>query len=107
MNGKNRTRRRIRVKSRCRFVAFLVIVAGLMITGLGFATGMNESTASVITDYETYVVGSGDTLWSIAEDINQSDLDTRKVIYVIRQMNDDIQPEDLRPGMELTVPATI
>ena len=106
MNRSSNRKHGIRVKSRFRFITFLVIVTGLMISGLGFATGINESTASVTTDYDTYVVSYGETLWSIADEINDSNMDTRKVLYVIRQLN-DIQPEDLQPGMELIVPANI
>lgn len=99
-----KTRVRVRVKSRFRFIAFLIIVIGLTMGTLGFITGMNDSTASVVTDYTTYTAGAGDTIWSIAEHMNYDNIDTRQAVYTICQLN-DLQPEELQPGMVLTVPA--
>ncbi|GAK41989.1 putative glycosyl hydrolase [Paenibacillus sp. TCA20] len=53
--------------------------------------------------YVDYVVDSGDTLWSIAE---QSDIDTDKraiVAYMIDKSNLH-NPGDLKPGMIVRIP---
>ena len=97
---------RVRVKSRVRFITFLVLMFGLMVGIFGFVTGINNTTASVTDDYISYTVSAGDTLWDIAERLNSSDTDTRKVIYAICQLN-DIQAGDLQPGMVLSVPADL
>ena len=46
-------RTRVRVKSKFRFITFLIIMFGLMVGAFGFAAGTYESTASVTTDYAT------------------------------------------------------
>ena len=99
-----RTRVRVRVKSRIRFITFLVLVIGLFAGTIGFATGLNDSTASVTSDYTSYTVVSGDTLWDIADQISCGSTDTRKVVHAICRLN-DIQAEELQPGMVLTIPA--
>lgn len=99
-------RKKTRVKSRPRFITFLVIMIGLIVGGFGFLSGINESTASVTTDYASYTVAYGDTMWDIADEVNHSDTDTRKVVYAICQIN-DIQAGDLQPGMVLRVPTNL
>ena len=107
MNTTRTNRRtRVRVKSKFRFITFLVITFGLMVGAFGFAAGTYESTASVTTDYATYAVEAGDTLWDIAEQVNDSDTDTRKVIHAICQIN-EIHADDLQPGMVLVVPTNL
>ena len=98
-----RTRRRIRVKSRPRFITFLIIMIGLIVGSFGFATGLNESTASVTSDFTTYTVCAGDTLWDIANTFNYNNKDTRMIVHAICQAN-DIQAGDLRPDMVLSIP---
>lgn len=98
-----KVRRRTRVKSRARFITFLILTIGLALGTIGFATGINESTASVTQDYTSYTVEAGDTLWDIAGKTCQSHTDVRKMVFVISQLN-DLQAEDLRPGMVLTIP---
>ncbi|MBQ6401610.1 MAG: LysM peptidoglycan-binding domain-containing protein [Firmicutes bacterium] len=109
MNGtgcEGRGRRRYRVKSPVRFITFLVIAVCMIVGGLGFVTGANESTASVLEDYHTYTVSSGDTLWSIAEEYKSDGTDIRKAVYVISQLN-DMHAEDLYPGDELIIPTEL
>ena len=97
---------RVRVKSRVRFITFLVLMFGLMVGIFGFVTGFNETTASVTSDYNNYTVADGDTVWDIAEHLYGNDTDTRKAVYVICRTN-DIEASDLQPGMILTVPAEL
>ena len=97
---------RVRVKSRVRFITFLVLMFGLMVGVFGFITGINETTASVNEDYVSYIVADGDTVWDIAQKLNTNDTDIRKVVFAICQIN-DITAGDLQPGMVLTVPADL
>ncbi|MBQ9016440.1 MAG: LysM peptidoglycan-binding domain-containing protein [Firmicutes bacterium] len=100
------TRKRTRVKSRPRFITFLIIMIGLIVGTFGFVTGMDESIASVTTDYTTYTVCAGDTLWDIADRVNYHNTDTRKIVHVISQTN-GIRPDELQPGMVLSIPTDL
>ena len=106
--SKVRTNRRVRtrVKSRPRFIAFLVIMIGLLVSGFGFTAGLYDTTASVTTDFTSYTVAPGDTVWDIADEVSGSDTDTRIIVHAICQMN-DIQAQDLQPGMVLFVPTNL
>ena len=104
--GKVRFRKKYIVRSKGRFITFIVIVAFMIIGGIGFATGSNQSTATTVDEYITYTVGYGDTLWSIADEYRGKRTDVRKAIFVISNIN-GIQAEDLQPGMELTIPADL
>lgn len=97
------TRVRVRIRSKFRFITFLIIVLGLTVGMFGFVTGMNESTASMTQDYTSITVDVGDTLWDIANSVNHKNTDTRIIVHAICQLN-DIQAGDLQPGMVLTVP---
>ena len=94
---------RFRVKSKPRFITFLVIMTFMIIGGIGFAAGSFDSTASTVDEYTTYTVGYGDTLWSIADEYKSDRTDVRKAIFVISDIN-GISAEELQPGMELTIP---
>lgn len=97
------TRKRYRIKSKFRFITFLIIVICLITGAFGFMTGMSESTAIVTEDFTSYTVGYGDTLWDIANEVNYHNTDTRKIVHAICQIN-DIGAGDLQPGMVLTIP---
>lgn len=92
-----------KVKSKPRFITFLVIVAFMVIGGITSMTGSFESTATTVDEYTTYTVCSGDTLWDIADQYRSEDTDARKAIFVISKIN-DIEAGDLQPGMELIIP---
>ena len=98
--------RRYRIKSPRRFITFLVIMICVLIGSAGFASGSFVSTASTADEYTQYTVQSGDTLWDIADQISGNKEDPRAVVHAICSMN-DLNAEDLRPGMVLTVPADL
>lgn len=100
------TRRRYRIRSKFRFVTFIVILALMIIGGINFATGLGESQATTVDEYTTYIVGYGDTLWDIADQFRDDRTDVRQAIFVISEVN-DINAEDLVPGMELMIPVNM
>ncbi len=105
-NTRSGKRIRTRVKSRPRFITFLVIVIGLFVGGFGFATGINDTTASVTTDYTSYTVAPGDTVWDIAKHFKNDDTDIGKAVYEICHAN-DIQDGCIQSGMILTIPENL
>jgi LysM repeat protein len=50
-----------------------------------------------------YWVNSGDTLWSIAEQVAPEDTDVRAVVAEIRNLN-DLESSLIYPGQSLLVP---
>jgi len=107
MDNRNITyRRRYRIRSKARFITFLVIMTFMVIGGIGFVTGSYESTATTTDEYTTYTVGYGDTLWSIAEEYKSDRTDVRQAVFVISDIN-GIKAEELAPGMELTIPVDL
>ena len=95
--------KRYRIKSKARFITFIVMITFMIIGGISFLTGSDESTATTVDEYTTYTVGYGDTLWGIADQFKDDDTDVRKAVFVISKTN-DIKAEDLQPGMELLIP---
>jgi nucleoid-associated protein YgaU len=94
--------RRTRVRRR-RLAAF-VVVAGLAASVSGPVANAVVVRGDETGARRTYVVRSGDTLWSIASRFEPA-LDPRFVVDAIEAAN-RLDPEDLVPGQELVIPAT-
>ena len=104
--SKTHKRKRYRITSKFRFITSLVIMLGLLITGLNCLSGINESTALTKTEYATVEIVFGDTLWDIANTYKSNNTDTRKAIYEICEIN-NIDASDLTPGMIIKVPENL
>ncbi|WP_238147702.1 MULTISPECIES: LysM peptidoglycan-binding domain-containing protein [Micrococcaceae] len=93
---------------RGRFVFFglpllstVIIAAALLM--MFFAAGTaNAGTESAGVVTKTVTVGSGDTLWDIARDVDPSG-DTREAIAKINDLN-DLSSGRVTPGQRLIVP---
>ncbi len=96
-------RKRYRIKSKFRFITFIVITVGLLIGIIGAVSGLNDSRAMTAVEYKEIEICSGDTLWDIANTYKSDSTDTRKAVYRICRIN-DIQASDLVPGMILSIP---
>ena len=92
----------LKVKSRVRFTAFVLIML-FAVTGL-FNTmlGLNDALGLTKQEYIEVSINSGDTLWTIAEQYMPSDMDIRKAVHIIKNVNDiDSQ---LQPGQTILIP---
>ena len=92
----------LKVKSRVRFTAFVLIML-FAVTGL-FNTmlGLNDALGLTKQEYVEVSINSGDTLWTIAEQYMPSDMDIRKAVHIIKNVNDiDSQ---LQPGQTILIP---
>ena len=98
-----RRRKRYRIKSKFRFITSLVIMLGLIITGFNAVTGMDKSLALTKPQYVQVEITYGDTLWDIADEYKLNDTDIRKAEFEICKIN-DIDADDLKPGMIISVP---
>ena len=91
-----------KVKSRVRFTAFVLIML-FAVTGL-FNTmlGLNDALGLTKQEYIEVNINSGDTLWTIAEQYMPSDMDIRKAVHIIKNVNEiDSQ---LQPGQTILIP---
>lgn len=98
-------KRTLKVKSRVRFTAFVLIML-FAVTGI-FNTmlGLNDALGLTKSEYIEVSVDSGDTLWTIAEQYMPSDMDIRKAVYIIKDVNDI--DNQLQPGQTVLIPEYI
>ncbi len=81
---------------------FLVIISTMVVAlVLLLASSVMAAGPEPVTD--DYLVRSGDTLWSIAEQVGPENADVRAVIAEIRDLN-DLESSLIRPGQNLLVP---
>lgn len=100
-------RTRLRLTRRGRVVltalAGLPLVAGILVGSLasgGALAGIGDGSTPVA--FETVVVGAGDSLWGIAEQIAPSE-DPRDVILEIMRLN-GLADAVVQPGQRLALP---
>lgn len=82
-------------------VIISTIVAGLVLL---LATAVHAFAGSEPIDTMDYQVQSGESLWSIAEDVAPADADIRAVVSTIRHLN-DLDQAVIHAGDVLEVPA--
>ena len=78
---------------------FFLIVAFILVVMLI----LGSKNSGKATEYITYTVQPGDTLWSISKEITPEDRDLRYTIREIEEVN-DLQNCTIRVGQVLTVP---
>lgn len=98
-----RRRKKYRITSKFRFITSLIIMFGLAIAGFNALTGSDTAVALTKPQHTQIEVCYGDTLWDIAQEYKSEDMDTRKAVYEICKTN-DIDADDLEPGMKLLIP---
>lgn len=106
MNRNRHTNKKYRVKSKFRFITFIVVMLGLTIAGFGIISGLDASTAITVSEYTTVQIESGDTLWDIAQEHMDDGTDPRRAVYEICRVN-DIDAGDIIPGMILSIPVNL
>ncbi len=82
---------------------FLVIIS-TMIVALVLLLASSVMAAGPEPETVDYLVHSGDTLWTIAEDVASDGGDVRGLISEIRHLN-DLESSLIVPGQKLLVPA--
>ncbi len=81
---------------------FKKFVLGFMVFSIILLIGFSISGSQII-ELEEVVVGNGDTLWSIVSENYDSEYNTRKIVYKIREIN-DLEDVNLQPGQKLFIP---
>ena len=97
--GRRQPRRR-RLAGLLRFVVFLLLIFVAVWAGVRVAHAGTD--ASVYSGHR-YVVSSGDTLWSIAAHEYGADVDLRRAVYRLREVN-HLDVSTVTPGDRLTLP---
>ncbi len=102
--NQSNTRRKYRIKSKFRFITFVVIMLGLTIGTFGYLCGFGTSVAlSKPADQITVEVSDGDTVWEIARAYKKDNTDIREAVYKICKVN-DLTDGQIYDGMTLTIP---
>lgn len=82
-----------------RWTAIVIVaVAALVFAPQAFAHSDGGPAGS-----DTYVVGEGETLWSIAQSITPDSGDVRDTVETVKSMN-LLESANIRPGDQLLVP---
>ncbi len=86
-------------------ILFILLFVG---SSISLALGAFDSEGADIADYIDVHVASGDSLWTIAKEVNHvhyaGEEDVRKIIFSIRKANNIDYDSVIRPGDVLTVP---
>ncbi len=91
-------RRRLRGLSRLALLVIIVIVAVWVGTRVANATSNDPRFSE-----RTYVVHTGDTLWSVTRRAYPGGHDLRQLVYSVEQRN-HLAGADIRPGERLILP---
>ena len=111
------TRKHYRIKSERRFGIFIIVIILILVGITGGIMNLSDSNLinfnnssvnaelkpNVASNSITVKVRYGDTLWDYAKTYMPKNMDTRRAVYIIAEMN-KISPSDLQPGMEITIP---
>lgn len=92
-----------RITSKFRFTIFLAILLLCVITIVSTVLGFNTVNSASRNVYNQVQIRSGDTLWNIASEYNSKDMDVRKVINDICDIN-EISADQLKVGQKILVP---
>ena len=99
--------KRYRIKSKFRFITFIIIVVGLSLGLFGYITGFDISNAlTEPVDKTTIEVAAGDTVWDIASEFKSSNKDVREAVYEICDEN-NIKDGHIEAGMTLSIPQSL
>ena len=100
-------KRKYRIKSKFRFTIFSAAVLVLAVFLTGTALGAND--AASLSEEPSYIqveIMAGDTLWNIASEYGPKDVDRRRIVYEICQIN-EIDAGSIRPGQAILIPEQI
>ncbi len=104
--GVGKMNKRLVIKSKLRFVIFLLSVLMFSVTLINVSFGADKASYNQSDNYIEIEVSSGDTLWDIANTYCDYSSDTRKVVHEICLIN-DIKASDLKEGMTIKIPTNL
>lgn len=95
--------KKYRITSKFRFTMFLVVMILFAMTTVGTLLGFNTVNSASMNQYNQVLVEAGDTVWTIACEYAPDDMDVRKVVHDICDVN-EIQADQLVAGQKIIVP---
>lgn len=97
------TKKKYRIKSRARFLSFVLIVMLLTVTAANTVLGLNNAEGQTKDQFMVVEVLYGDTIWDIAREHLSDSMDLRDAVHTIMTVN-NINAEELQPGQTLKIP---
>lgn len=94
-------KKRLRIVNKFRFTTFMVCVFLFIFTVI--STILNTVESAEIPQYTHVCVQSGDTLWALANEYGDENVDKRKIIYEISMLN-NLNNNYIYPGQVLKIP---
>jgi len=88
--------KKLRIINPYRLAAFIAILALVVVLSIAFAQADREYTT------KTIYVESGDTLWQLSQQYNNTNMDIREYIDLVCKLN-KISP-NIRPGQTIEFP---
>ncbi len=99
----NRKKRRSITNTIVKYIFATLLILSIVITLIYFAFPKNNVVAIAGDEYIEYTIMDGDTLWNVADRLSDGDLDIRKFIYTIEEIN-QISADEIYPGMVIQIP---
>lgn len=104
---RRRKRRHMKIVSKTRFATSMTLIFIFILSTSMIAYGAFDSDSKIEHPKAEYTVKSGDTLWSIASEINSEQFekskDIRKLIFDIRKTN-HLEDHVIYVGQVLEIP---
>ncbi len=96
-------RKSYRIKSKFRFITSITVMLIVLVFMANSFLGLED--ASSLTKYTPMEIEieAGDSLWNIACEYGPSNIDVRKIVYDICQLN-DISADKIYPGQKILIP---
>lgn len=99
-------RKKYRIKSELRFTISVSIMLLLLILIATTISGLNTATCLTEQEFFQVEVQHGDTLWDIAKEHMPNDIDPRKAVHIIENVN-KTSPYELQAGQVLDIPVKV
>lgn len=96
----------MKIVNRKKFIRMVTLLVGIIVVTFFYFSNVSFSKGEIKT--KTLYISSGDTLWSIAEQEQESnpyyqDKDVRSIIYEIKKLNHLSNNSNLTVGQKLTI----
>lgn len=96
----------MKIVNRKKFIRMVTLLVGIIVVTFFYFSNVSFSKGEIKT--KTLYISSGDTLWSIAEQEQESnpyyqDKDIRSIIYEIKKLNHLSNNSNLIVGQKLTI----